>query len=123
MQPANLIHSNGVLEVCPSARHLENRGGITSESQFINPKAIVRVPLDSQDQVDKLVDLCLDLHLEPQRSDICRAWARQLEQDNQTASALQYFEKGQSFADIERLCWNILERMLLTGISIFRVLP
>jgi len=88
----------------------------------INPKAIVRVPLESQDQVDKLVDLCLDLHLEPQRSDICRAWARQLEQDNQTASALQYFEKGQSFADIERICWNTLERMLLTGISIIRVL-
>ena len=76
------------------------------------------MPLESQDQVDKLVDLCFDLHLESQRSDICRAWARQLEQTNRTASALQYFEKGQSFADIERICWNILERMLLTGISL-----
>jgi len=65
--------------------------------------------------VDKLVDLCFDLYLESQRSDICRGWARQLEHDNQTASALQYFEKGQSFADIERICWNSLEGMLLTG--------
>jgi len=61
--------------------------------------------------------LCFDLHLDSQRADICQAWARQLEQINQIALALLYFEKGQSFADIERICWNHFERLLLSGIT------
>jgi hypothetical protein len=75
----------------------------------------VRVPLESQAQVDKFVDLCFDLHLESQRADVCQAWARQLEEGNQVGLALLYFEKGQSFTDIERICWNYFERQLLTG--------
>ena len=76
----------------------------------------MRVPLDSQTQVDKLIDLCVDLHLESQRADICLARARQLENGNQVGSALSYFEKGQSFVDIERICWDQFERLLLSGI-------
>jgi Nup85 Nucleoporin len=78
-------------------------------------KAIVRVPLEEQAQVDQLVDLCLDLHLDSQRTDICQAWARKLEGSNQVGLALTYFEKGQGFSDIERICWDHFERLLLTG--------
>ena len=85
-------------------------------------KAIVRVPLESQVQVDRLVDLCFDLHLESQRADLCKAWAAQLEEQNQVGLALAYFEKGQSYADIERICWNHFERLLLTGISLVTVI-
>jgi hypothetical protein len=80
-------------------------------------KAVVRVPLDSQAQVDKLVDLCVDLHLESQRAEICLAWARHLEKQNEVGTALSYFEKGQSFVDIERICWDHFERLLLSGMS------
>lgn len=83
---------------------------------FIDGQAIIRVPLESQNQVDKLVDMCVDLHLEPQRAEICLAWARQLEKQSEVGLALSYFEKGQSFADIERICWNHFERLLLSGI-------
>ena len=75
----------------------------------------MHVPLESQHQVDKLVDLCFDLRLDSERVDICQSWARQLEQDNQTGLALMYFEKGQSFTDIERVCWGHFERLLLNG--------
>ena len=81
----------------------------------VDSKAIVRVPLESQNQVEKLIDLCFDLHLDSQRAEICQAWARQLEENNQIAQALLYFEKGQSFVDIERICWNNFERLLLNG--------
>jgi Nup85 Nucleoporin len=73
------------------------------------------VPLESQVQVDNFVELCFDLHLESQRAHICQEWARQLEHGNQVGLALLYFERGQSFADIERICWNYFERLLLTG--------
>jgi Nup85 Nucleoporin len=97
-------------------------GRIEEVSLFIEnvyTKAIVRVPLNTQAQVDKFVDLCFDIQLEWQRAQICQTWARQLERDNQVASALQYFEKGQSFVDIERICWNHFEQLLLTGMLIF----
>jgi hypothetical protein len=73
------------------------------------------VPLESQVQVDKFVDLCFDLHMESQRAEICQAWARHLEQGNQVGSALAYFEKGQSFTDIERICWDHFGRLLFSG--------
>jgi hypothetical protein len=73
------------------------------------------VPLESQDQVDKFIELCFDLRLDPQRADICQTWARKLEQENRIGLALLYFEKGQSFTDIERICWNHFERLLLNG--------
>lgn len=76
----------------------------------------MRVPLESQSQVDKFVDLCFDLHLDSQRADICDSWAQQLEEENQIGLALLYFEKGQSFTDIERICWNHFERFLMNGI-------
>lgn len=75
----------------------------------------MRVPLESQHQVDKFVDLCFDLHLDSERVDICQSWARQLEKDNQIGLALMYFEKGQSFTDIERICWGHFEHLLLRG--------
>ena len=84
--------------------------------KLVDGKAIVRVPLESQSQVDKLVDLCVDLRFEPQRAEICLAWARQLEKQGEVGSALSYFEKGQSFADIERICWNHFEWLLVSGI-------
>jgi len=73
------------------------------------------VPLESQAQVDKFTDLCFDLHLESQRAEICQAWARKLEQENQVGAALLYFEKGQSFVDMERICWSHFERLLVSG--------
>ena len=78
------------------------------------------MPLESQSQVEKLIDLCFDLHLDSQRAEICQAWARQLEQNNQIGQALLYFEKGQSFADIERICWNDFKCLLLNGTAHLR---
>ena len=75
------------------------------------------MPLDSQDQVDQFIDLCFDLNLESEAGYIAQAWARRLEQENQVGSALLYFEKGQSYVDIERVCWDHFERLLLAGIS------
>lgn len=72
--------------------------------------------MESQNQVVNLVDLCVDLQLEPQRVEICLAWARQLEKQGELGLALPYYEKGQSFADIERICWNHFERLLVSGI-------
>jgi hypothetical protein len=60
--------------------------------------------------------MCSDLHLEEQRAEICQAWARQLEEDNEVGLALSYFEKGHGFADIERICWKTFENLLLSGI-------
>lgn len=76
------------------------------------------MPLESQNQVETLIDLCFDLHLDSQRAEICQAWARELEQQNHIAQALLYFEKGQSFADIKRICWNNFERLLLNGTAL-----
>ena len=78
----------------------------------------MHVLLESQEQVDKFVELCFDLQLDIQRSDICQAWARHLEQENKVGLAVSYFEKGQSFSDIERICWAHFERLLLTGIPL-----
>lgn len=78
-------------------------------------EAIIRVPLESADQVDKLLDICIDLDLSPQRAEISTSWARALEAHKKTGQALQFYEKGQSFTDIERVCWQHFERLLLTG--------
>jgi hypothetical protein len=78
-------------------------------------EAIVRVPLESAEQADKLIDVCIDLDLSPQRAEISTSWARTLETHNQVGQALQFYEKGQSFTDIERICWEHFERLLLTG--------
>lgn len=75
----------------------------------------MRVPLEEQAQVDQLIVSCLDLHLDSQRTDICQAWARKLEGSNQVGLALTYFEKGQGVSDIERICWDHFERLLLTS--------
>src|SRR5579862_5675033 len=78
-------------------------------------ESIVRVPLQSVNQVDKLIDICVDLDLSPQKAEISRSWARTLESRNELGAALQFYEKGQAFVDIERICWLHFERLLLTG--------
>jgi len=55
------------------------------------------------------------LNLESEAGFIAQAWARRLEEENQVGLALLYFEKGQSFVDIERVCWDHFERLLLAG--------
>jgi len=78
---------------------------------------MVHVPVESQEQVEQLIDLTHELDLPHQRAEICQTWARRLEQNHQIGSALHYFEKGQSYSDIRRICWSLFERLLLNGMS------
>jgi hypothetical protein len=76
---------------------------------------MVHVPIESQEQIEELIDLTFELDLPYQRAEICQTWARQLEEKKEIGLALHYFEKGQSFTDIRRICWSLFERLLLNG--------
>jgi Nup85 Nucleoporin len=76
---------------------------------------MVRVPIESQEQIEELIDLAFEVDLPYQRAEICQTWARRLEETKQIGLALLYFEKGQSFTDIRRICWSLFERLLLNG--------
>jgi hypothetical protein len=81
---------------------------------------MVRVPIESQEQIEELIDLTFEIDLPYQRAEICQTWARRLEGTKQIGLALLYFEKGQSFTDIRRICWSLFERLLLSGTPIVR---
>ena len=75
----------------------------------------MHVPIESQGQIEELIDLTFELDLPHQRAEICQTWARRLEETNQVGLALHHFEKGQAFTDIRRICWSLFERLLLSG--------